>query len=846
MGGVRWREEHKNLDRVEVDWQVDLYDDDVSQLPLTLNTTKVQRTYHGLTREIKPGIFPSSFNVGIRGSFSQLFDDLRTSTEKRFYIKTYRDTVLDFIGRVATDGVIDQDAPTPNDSELIATDGLASLKQLDFKDTRTLTIWQWIIECFNAIDVLPQYPAGVATVVLAMDLYESSMKNFTDNPLTMTRVKGTAFYNNPSETESGIKYWDVLEQIMVSWGLRCYPDDGVYRIVEVIAHLNDSYAIWEYDQDFTLIGTDTYSSEKEIDHDTVRWVTRGNSWRYLPPLKRVFIKHDYEISATTVDETWDNDDQTEKLIGLFPVTSLEQFIKITGQFNTQTTITNAAYDEIYETHEHYYVWQIKLRITDGTDTVWFRKDIYFDGIHNGQVGSFYNPVYDPPLLATSEVAAEYIDKASKYHSAWFNPSTGLPEFPPQTTLLDQSTITSLGWGFAIDTVLEVYMQVQLVKIKGLANDNLILTQSGSYTWDWEFTNVGLEFSDVQPGDPIPIGLIHAAPNDVDGTYEELELKTRIGDAPNSNRHLQILNADDQWQSSQVWRPNSDTANLHSLLTHTVRNIMSLRRTSRRIYQGSVIVHDFTFGSRYEYRSLIYLPLSGEYDGSIDAWNGEILEIDSDDITDIDNPPVGIESDPPGIAPPNLDPDQDIDPIQPVGPSVPPGIGNLQTAETIDDVTPYTTIDIINPNGLVIAAGEFVMLFNPLTAEYEIVELAADIGAMDTTMTIISHTFGTGFPEGSPITIAPVEHLEWVMEDFVATGGETAVSVTGPLPNNTVFPDAKIWERCKVLRGGTYRRYADTPAAMHDHGINKAGEEVTFNIPLVKGEWIRIEYKIPRA
>lgn len=847
MASIRYRTDYKNIDRVEVPWRLDIYDTDITELTHEVNTSKITRAYHGLTREIKPGIIPSSLTVGLKIDANELgfLEQVRDSTENRFYFKLYENTTnINFIGRIATDNIVFQDAPRPGDSELTATDGLVSLKKLDFQDATYRTILDWIKEAFNQIDILSQYPSATTVFTVGIDLYETSMKNFTDNPLTMSRVKGTSFFNNTDDPKSGIKWWDVLENIAVAFNLRIYYDNGIYRIEQIPQKVGTSYAIWTYDNTFTLTGTSTFSSEKEIDHDTVRWVSRGNSYRYLPPLKRVFLLFNYRLKNITTDLSWDQGDQTEKNLGWIQVKSLEDKLIIKGIFTTESTMVDdvpGAGNFLAEYPNHLYVLKVTVRLNDGLNEYGLLKSVSFD-----PPGSFGAPVFTPqyfgPLIQLNTVDT-YISLLSPlWHASLFlgPPPTfyystiGSPAI--QVELQTQSFIPG-----AIGTNWEVFMKVELVGIFDPALNDIQLDPDINFFWS--FTDVELYSSAQEPGGTIEFGILHESLNPVEGTYEDLEIKTVIGDAPNSDREIQILNADDEWVPSREWRPNADTGNVHQLLTHTVRDLMAIRKAARQIYQGTIFIRDFTFGSRLDYRSIIYIPLNGEYESPMDAFSGEILEIALDDISDTTGGATNIEypGDVPVLGPGPMPPDW-----PPIHQVEPPGFGILSTNEPIDVASTHTVIDIVNPMGVEIAAGEFVIVFNTLTGEHEILELAADIIAASTTMTVISHTFSTGFPVGTPISVTPVEHLEWVTEDFVATGGETFVTVTGPLPNNTIIPAEKIWDRARVMRGGAYRRYSAAPTKMHDHGILKASERITFAIPLIAGEWIRVEYKIPKV
>ena len=824
---VRFDHIHHNIDTVDVEWAVDIDDRDgtpVSDFCIEKSGVKIHRA--GPTLGLMPGIFPSSAEVRFVIENAQhhfLLDDIRTSDSERFTCRIYRDGVLELVGRFSLEGVTYPDKGFPYTITLTVEDGLTSLKNIDYSKTTTERLLDHIKYCFQDGGIENLYSTG-DMISFSLDLYESSMGNITANPLNETRISYKAFRD---DTTKPAKCFAMLEDMAIAFGCRLYQSRGLFHWEQVALRRGATWRRFYYDSTFTLTSTDnSVSIEKEIDQSE-RYPQATNIWKWSPPVSKVCIEHRFEQKNFATGLTWDQDDQADKSLGFIQVET-DTRLRIKGTFKQDPSLV-AVFAESNDVAVARYWWRIRLTI-GGTDGA--RKRLYFDTLNQA---SFWNAIYG---VSTMPIETQGVDTrlgVTAEALLWEdNPTDGsIQMIADKWQTFDESTFAlSSGPGLSVGNSYELKMRVSLYKV---INPNLVnISGDADYQWDWSLDDVEVSLSTLEPGDTQIIGANYCVPNDVTGNYKPLEFKTRIGDAPESDRGLEIWDGT-QWIPSLTWTRDIDSFKVaYPLLRHVSRAMMEFRRTARRVYSGRIIAHDFQYDARYEYQGLTLMPLRGRHSTEADVFRGDMIEVAEDDISGVtgDEPtdisgdnPVPAPAIPPPDWPPGLTPAIDPD--------------NIVTNQDITSTSTDTTIDIENNSGLTIPAGTWLTVTNLNTGEQHQVQLAADMTSSVTqTITIAATTWPFGIPTGMPISIAAVADFEKVIETFTGDGSTTTFVTTGPLSQY----DHENWVWVWVEQD---KHFYDATPAYGEYNVSSS-TDITFGEAPANGSKIRVQYKRPRT
>jgi len=834
----------------EVDWSVDIHD--------TLGTPVgsfdvadrgVIPKFTGLTRDMQPGVFPTSVNIPFTVSTAQqefLIDDIRSGPEDRFYCEVFRDGVLFYRGRFAIEGISIPDKYRPYKMTLITTDGLSGLKYADYpRDGDKDSLLDVIGYCLNETGLASLY--GTDNILsVSLDIYENNMGDLTADPLGQIRVNEKIFRDKP---ETPAKCWNVLDEICKLFGARLYYCEGMYHFEQLVLRKEDTWRRFYYQYSSGLVATTTdVAVSKELDIDQVRVADAGdgrftvggsNSYQWLPPLRAVTIEHRFAQENFAQGQTWSDADETEKSLG-FAIINSGTTARIKGLFDSNVDLVGS-FSGASSVDPLRFVWKITLKI--GTVQLW--RQLYFD--QNG--GTFWTPVYQVTNMGieTSPTTSDVIGATDGAAWTWEDGTGG--EILAGTDGLTSIDMSSIPFAAELTAggSYEVRMKVELDKVY---NANLTDIQSDpDYDFTWEFRNVEFTLSDYAPGTSVQVGAKYTASNDVTGNLKTLEYSTRLGDAPNADAGLEIYNGTDWQYAASDWSRDGYALSVSwAVLKIVARDLLSIQKSPRKFYRGSFVMPDFTFDSRIEWDTRYFLPLSGQQATRLDEFSGSYMEISQDDPDDIpdDDPEEIIEQDisQTPIDPPGVDPPPGQTPVPPPG---------LVADESIGTSSPYTSIDVQNNAGLEVDAGTWLIITNITTGETELVQLTAALGAADTSISISSYTFSSAFPLGSPIGVSPVEQFDWVQEVFTADATAVSnnyVTVTGPLADPAAFSsDRDYFKNARVWRGASrllFSSAATSAMGSGEYGVDKANERVTFpdDWNVIKGEQIVIEYKIP--
>ncbi len=833
---VRFDNSHYNIDTTDVNWTVDIIDRDGSPVgSFEVDDGGIILHKSGPTLGMEPGLWPSSVTIPMMVRNAQhffLLDDIRTSDSERFTAEVKRAGTREFIGRFKIDGISYPDKGFPFVVKLTVEDGLASLKNIDYTNITADRLWDVVKWCFDQAGISALYSGDMITA--ALDVYETSMAVTTGNPLYETRVGYKAFRDDLSKAPT---CESVLNDILVAFGCRLYYAGGLFHWEQIILRADAAtFRRFTYDDTFTLTGTDNaVSLEKTIDTSTPgdRFPQATNTWKWLAPVSKVCITHRFTQKNFAAGLTWSQLDETEKSLGYIYVDT-DTKLRIRGTFQQIPSLVGS-FGQASEVEIARYVWRITIKI-GGTAVC--RQTLTFD---TGGA-NFWNPRLTPAtfisMLGTPSVVEATADVVQWEDDA----QTGTIEMisDPFETFDRETTNLVVAPSLTAGNSYELRMKVELHEV---INPNLDdISGDADYQWDWSLDDLQVTLSTLEPGDAQNIGAEYCIENDTTGNYEPWNLSTRIGDATESDRGLEIWNGT-EWVPSLQWdRDGTPLVTNFKLLRQTSRDLFSMRKEPRRVYNGRIIAYDFAYDSRYTYQSIVMIPMRGDHSTHKDVFRGDMVELDVTDIsgisndipTDIQNPEdlVPVPADPPTDWPPGLTP------------ATPPT--DLVTAELLDS-GPYVDFDIENNAGVTASAGDYIQIINLTTLETEIVQLTTDLtGAATQNITIVSHTFTSTFPIGSPIGIAAVEDFEWVTEAITSTG-VTAYATSNTMSDLSIVKAGREDNWVKLWVEGARRFYDAIPTKFSQFGQGST-TQITFPAAFAppSGVDIIVQIKIPRS
>lgn len=858
MGANRYTNTHFGIARQAVEWDVEIYDDlgtPVGTFAI-IGRDGVSLTSEGPTRDLLPGVYPTTARFTFTVNDAQqrlLIEDIWELDRSRFAVRIYKNGVLVFIGRFGQHDMKIENSPMPYPVTITAKCGLSDLKQIKYEQSATVaytgkdTFLEHIKKCFDKLDIQPFYISDF--IDFTVNWFHEDHVDTSTNPLEVSRVDHLVFRKD----SDSMSCWDVLERIAICWGCRIFYSEGLFHVEQISERVTSSYDRWVYDTSFT----ETASSGSVTNDITV---SAGGSasqtdgtgplatgyFGVLDNLKAVDVALEVENGNLAAGYTWDYNDQTAKQIGTIKIEDLTELIELKGVFELQSTLLGAQWVD------HRYVWIVKVTLDNGAGTVFnIERELDMPPFYTEVPtlnGSFITPQYDTVADITTlgvdyvEVAGPFMFEALDGTVVKLLQSGGNPVWTLLSEPFEDTTITiNVGDRF------DVSMQVYLDKVVAANGDN-ITTDFANWNYKWWFRNPSFRVTDEEGSQQSKtIKIHHIKTNDLEAE-RTLEITSYIGDVPNKQNGIEVYDGTNWAYSTARWGVGT-TAGTKAISLLLATEMMKIRRTAKETYNGAFITHEMANNARIYYKNKYWLPIRTNIISGQDLIDGYFVELEADDLSGTTDGEVIVQD-------PNELPTQtpynppDGPPVQ--TPADPPG---LITDEPLDTISSYTTVDVVNNAGIELSAGTWIQILNLSTGQTEVVQLTADLGAADTSISISSTTFSNEFPSGSPIGIAEVTLFDWVEEEFEVSAADASnnyVTVTGPLSDPAAYSTDRVYFRnTLVYRGATqvfFSSAATSAMKSHQYGVVKASERITFpdNWGLYQGEIIIVRYKIPRS
>lgn len=227
--------------------------------------------------------------------------------ESRFLIALYKNDEIFWGGVILGDLCQKNDESFPYVFNMVATDGLARLKEYEFKlianNNYGTNLGDYVWRCLINTPFPYFIEPNAKFYSSSINWYDTSFGAINDSsdPLKLTQVNTWAFVDvatDSNKENKAISYYDVLEQILLLFHCRIILSDGYFRIVSL--NLYDKGAIPNeriYDRENDFISGNAVNWSDTIDQET-SWAASGsNIWQYFPAIRDLKRKFPNEKSA---------------------------------------------------------------------------------------------------------------------------------------------------------------------------------------------------------------------------------------------------------------------------------------------------------------------------------------------------------------------------------------------------------------------------------------------------------------------------------------------------------------------------------------------------------------------
>lgn len=331
--------------------------------------------YSGQTDRVVPGIMGSSCSVSIavtpdnRTTIDTIATAIRNSEETRFSIAMYKvgfsTTTLFWAGTVLTDLGGFDDIGDTFFFTIEAVDGLARLKNIDYKDESltpdgpygSLSLLNHLLNCLTTVATTGTYWSGTDVFLrTVVNWRESGHPALAANvcPLKYTRVHGRVFakerLNAADEDWDFFDMYKVVEKICEHWGARLMLSDGSWRFEQVRERLEETFYERHWDSLDTTGNLLSSTATATYDHNIIQasvtdFRTSGGQFNYLPALHFTEVNYKHNTYVNQLDGQyyrWQKDssyDQTYTVTGIS--FDADSYFKVSGVLNFECSTTFA-------------------------------------------------------------------------------------------------------------------------------------------------------------------------------------------------------------------------------------------------------------------------------------------------------------------------------------------------------------------------------------------------------------------------------------------------------------------------------------------------------------------------
>jgi hypothetical protein len=511
------------------------------------------------------------------------------SDENRYVVKLYilPGPVLQFVGNLVTDQVIWEDMSYPYELQISAVDGLARLKDIEYKPKEFLNLDYRLPMLEHIIDILAFLKledvfGSDAALQVAAYWYEDRMKNQTDCPIEMID-----FSYRPFAQEKGLnKYdymscWEALEQMALLLNARFYHANGMFVFEQINYRTEDINTNWFYQYDGTLLGSLPVSNEGEVNgslQDLVK--ERGGTFSMIPPIRTIRLRYRFKADANYLHnnlDTWSYLFAEEKLVGLIDEDDEEgiRFL-LGGKVRWEFYANPFPLDPLMIVN-----WKIRYKITLKVGDKWLKRV--------RANNTFEAPIWEP--VEWSDTFAQYFWETPIYY-ADFGQFIGIDDLVLLTIPLED--YGEVRFNFEFDRI--------------LIPDSLGINEVDFSPVDYEFRwwlEYPTLYTTLEDGSTfIPVERTYTYEGPVENSRRR-EVILYLGDGPNTTNlgRIRVLGSDGWKESSGKWTPKGQ--DLEVTIQKLIVMEMAALLVKPLVLMNANIIHRNGFGIT-PFRVLNYL------------------------------------------------------------------------------------------------------------------------------------------------------------------------------------------------------------------------------------------------
>lgn len=179
---VRYRCIYYNTTGDEVVWTFEILDTEPVAQVINIATLQPVESSEGVTRDFKPGVFPTTLSVGVYlrstprtikgityGVSIDLITDISNSAEGRFLARYWKGESLQFVGPIIYDQCSYGEGQEPVLMQITAVDGMARWGVTDYVSEVGQIVYESQTERVFGWDTVPLIYAGLSTVPLVIE-----------------------------------------------------------------------------------------------------------------------------------------------------------------------------------------------------------------------------------------------------------------------------------------------------------------------------------------------------------------------------------------------------------------------------------------------------------------------------------------------------------------------------------------------------------------------------------------------------------------------------------------------------------------------------------------------------
>lgn len=605
-------------------YKIEIHDEDFSSTVKTFTVAGDGFTlnYAGETDDIVSPIISSNCIINAyneNNAFDLFITDLKLYQEGRFLVKillhdgtNYNDF---WNGVLMQDLVQEEDQSKPRIFQLTAVDGISRLSNIDYTETGNTTIETFIEEAVDGMGVDDLYTDTDILYKTCFNLWDTNQtySTSTDN---LTQIRFNASVYAP-KNEEGVREYskilDVLKELCIVFGARFYQQDGVYIFEQYLERDNTSRNVFSYTKTGSLSGNATVSDDVTLAGTTSGGARlAGNSYNYLPALKKVsitynqervnnFFLHGFNFTSSTAAEElgFIADDNNAQLL-------------VTGQLIYRWDWTGSGATQNITLTRPVFRMQLKIEDSNNPGTYYYLKRNFTATLNSANLygatswtttASYY---YLDAGIAEGDANGLYVQRP-------FNVVT--PPLPVE----GDATID-----------VDFYQNYSLI--------NLSTSVPSNYTEIWTAKQVRVTYTDDQGG--LSSVTVFAATNTDTNINSNLTLalgNVHVSDSLGMLGSFYVYDGS-AWIPSEDWR-RGNTGTYADLLKLLCKEVLSLHKRPIERYNGT-IVGPFNFGQRYVWDSSYWVNLGGTYNANFDEWAAEWFKLNKVDTGITTDTPTG--------------------------------------------------------------------------------------------------------------------------------------------------------------------------------------------------------------